>query len=116
MARLTLSRCWILRRANLALGNGCVAILPPRCLHAPSILFLDEPTIGLDAVSKLAFRDFIRRFNRERGVTVILTTHDMDDVEALCDRVMVISGGRILSDGGLDELRAKRLRTSAGCR
>ena len=91
---------------QLSLGQRMRCDLAAALLHAPSILFLDEPTIGLDAVSKLAFRDFIRRFNRERGVTVILTTHDMDDVEALCDRVMVISGGRILSDGGLDELRA----------
>ena len=76
-------------------------------LHSPSILFLDEPTIGLDAVAKLAFREFIKRFNQERGVTVILTTHDMDDIEALCDRVMVIGKGQILSDGTLDELRSK---------
>jgi ABC-2 type transport system ATP-binding protein len=79
-------------------------------LHAPAILFLDEPTIGLDAVAKLAFRDFIRRFNRERGVTVILTTHDMDDIEALCTRVMVIGNGRILSDGTLQELRNRITR------
>ena len=92
---------------QLSLGQRMRCDLAAALLHAPPILFLDEPTIGLDAVSKLAFRDFMRRFNRERGVTVILTTHDMDDVEALCDRVMVISGGRILSDGGLDELRAK---------
>ena len=70
-------------------------------------LILDEPTIGLDAVSKLAFRDFIKRFNRDRGVTVILTTHDMDDIEALCTRVMVIGEGRILSDGTLEALRER---------
>ncbi len=75
-------------------------------LHRPAMLFLDEPTIGLDAVSKLAVRDFIRRMNREHGVTVILTTHDMDDIEALCTRVMVISEGRIYSDGTLAALRA----------
>ena len=90
---------------QLSLGQRMRCDLAAALLHSPSILFLDEPTIGLDAVSKLAFRDFIRRFNREREITVILTTHDMDDIEALCDRVMVISSGRILSDGGLDELR-----------
>jgi ABC-2 type transport system ATP-binding protein len=76
-------------------------------LHAPPILFLDEPTIGLDAVSKLAVRDFIKRLNRERGTTVILTTHDMDDIEALCSRVMVISEGQIFSDGTLSDLRRR---------
>ena len=92
---------------QLSLGQRMRCDLAAALLHSPSILFLDEPTIGLDAVSKLAFRDFIRRFNRERGITVILTTHDMDDIEALCDRVMVISSGKILSDGGLDELRRR---------
>ena len=92
---------------QLSLGQRMRCDLAAALLHSPSILFLDEPTIGLDAVSKLAFRDFIARFNRERGITVILTTHDMDDIEALCDRVMVISDGRILSDGPLEELRAR---------
>ena len=92
---------------QLSLGQRMRCDLAAALLHSPAILFLDEPTIGLDAVSKLAFRDFIRRFNRERGITVILTTHDMDDIEALCDRVMVISDGRILTDGGLDDLRRR---------
>ena len=91
----------------LSLGQRMRCDLAAALLHAPSILFLDEPTIGLDAVSKLAFRDFIRRFNRERGVTIILATHDMDDIEALCTRVMVIGKGRILSDGTLDALRSR---------
>ena len=91
----------------LSLGQRMRCDLAAALLHSPSTLFLDEPTIGLDAVSKLAFRDFIKRFNRERGITVILTTNDMDDVEALCDRVMVIGKGRILSDGALDALRSK---------
>jgi ABC-2 type transport system ATP-binding protein len=76
-------------------------------LHTPAILFLDEPTIGLDAVSKLAVRDFVKRLNRERGVTVILTTHDMDDIEALCTRIILIGKGQILSDGPLDALRRR---------
>jgi len=75
-------------------------------LHGPRLLFLDEPTIGLDAVSKLAVRDFIKMLNRDDGVTVILTTHDMDDIEALCQRVLVIGRGRIMSDGSLSALRA----------
>ena len=92
---------------QLSLGQRMRCDLAAALLHSPSILFLDEPTIGLDAVSKLAFRDFIRRVNRERGVTVILTTHDMDDIEALCTRVMVIGEGRIISDGTLAELRSR---------
>src|SRR5512134_3604112 len=86
------------------------ADLAASLVHAPPILFLDEPTIGLDAVSKLAVRDFVRRINRERGVTIILTTHDMDDIEALCSRVIVIGNGQILSAGTLSDLRARVTR------
>jgi len=95
---------------QLSLGQRMRCDLAAALLHAPSILFLDEPTIGLDAVSKLAIRDFIKRLNRERGVTVILTTHDMDDIETLCSRVIVIGNGAILSDGTLDELRGRVTR------
>lgn len=91
---------------QLSLGQRMRCDLAASLVHSPSILFLDEPTIGLDAISKLAVRDFIRRLNKERGTTVILTTHDMDDIEALCSRVMLIGEGRLLLDGTLDQLRA----------
>jgi ABC-2 type transport system ATP-binding protein len=90
---------------QLSLGQRMRSDLAAALLHGPRLLFLDEPTIGLDAVSKLAVRDFIKLLNRDDGVTVILTTHDMDDIEALCQRVMVIGRGRIVSDGSLQALR-----------
>lgn len=92
---------------QLSLGQRMRCDLVAALLHRPGVLFLDEPTIGLDAVSKLAVRRFIRRLNRDHGVTVLLTTHDMDDVEAVCDRVMVIGRGRLLSDGSMDDLRRR---------
>jgi ABC-2 type transport system ATP-binding protein len=92
---------------QLSLGQRMRCELVASLLHAPRLLFLDEPTIGLDAVSKLAVRDFVKRLNRERGVTVILTTHDLDDIEALCTRVMVIGTGKLLFDGALPALRQR---------
>jgi ABC-2 type transport system ATP-binding protein len=74
-------------------------------IHGPRILFLDEPTIGLDAVSKIAVRQFIKKLNAEHGTTVILTTHDMQDIEALTERILLIGRGRILLDGSFAELK-----------
>lgn len=90
---------------QLSLGQRMRCDIAASLIHGPSILFLDEPTIGLDAVAKLAVRDFIRHINKERKVTVILTTHDMDDIETLCKRVLVIGNGRLLIDGTLSDLR-----------
>lgn len=98
---------------QLSLGQRMRCEIAASLLHRPSVLFLDEPTIGLDAVSKLAVRAFIRKINRERGTTVILTTHDMQDIEALTERILLIGGGRILLDGSLSELknRVTKVRT-----
>jgi len=90
---------------QLSLGQKMRCELAASLLHQPPVLFLDEPTIGLDAVSKIAVRDFIRKINNERNVTVILTTHDMDDIEALCSRIIVIGKGEILFDGDISRLR-----------
>jgi len=92
---------------QLSLGQKMRCELAASLLHSPAILFLDEPTIGLDAVSKLAVRDFIKELNHQEKTTVILTTHDMDDIETLCSRVIVIGKGQILSDSSLDELRKR---------
>lgn len=91
----------------LSLGQRMRCDIAASLLHSPKILFLDEPTIGLDAVSKLAVRDFIHHLNKEKKVTILLTTHDMDDIEALCPRVLVLNEGKIYFDGSLDNLRKK---------
>ena len=109
---------------QMSLGQRMRAELCGSLLHRPEILFLDEPTIGLDAVSKLALRNFLAWENREHRTTILLTTHDMEDIAALCSRVMVLGHGRKLYDGALSELlrRYDRTRTvdvryaSADCR
>jgi ABC-2 type transport system ATP-binding protein len=94
---------------QLSLGQRMRAEICAALLHEPKILFLDEPTIGLDAPAKLAVREVVQRLNRERGVTVLLTTHDMHDIEALAERVIVIGHGRILADSPFERLRAEGL-------
>ncbi len=94
---------------QLSLGQRMRAEIAAALLHEPSILFLDEPTIGLDAPSKLAVREFVKKLNQERGVTVLLTTHDMHDIEALAQRVIVIGHGQVLADSPFEALRANVL-------
>ncbi|MBO7336311.1 MAG: ATP-binding cassette domain-containing protein [Lachnospiraceae bacterium] len=91
----------------LSLGQRMRAELCGSLLHRPELLFLDEPTIGLDAVSKIALRDFLKWENSEHGTTVMLTTHDMEDIAALCSRVMVLGHGQKLFDGRLPDLLEK---------
>ena len=97
---------------QLSLGQRMRCEIAASLLHSPPILFLDEPTIGLDAVSKVAVRQFIKRVNRDNGVTVVLTTHDMNDVDALTDRVMLIGKGRLLYDGSFETMKNRYSTTS----
>ena len=102
---LNLSEILMSPARSLSLGQRMRCEIAASLLHDPRILFLDEPTIGLDAVSKIAVREFVLDMNKRRGTTVILTTHDMQDVEALAQRVLLIGKGRILLDGTLDDIR-----------
>ena len=90
---------------QLSLGQRMRCEIAASLLHDPKILFLDEPTIGLDVVSKRAVRDFIKKRNEEKGTTIILTTHDTLDLEALTERILLIGKGRILLDGRLEDLK-----------
>lgn len=90
---------------QLSLGQRMRCEIAASLLHDPKLLFLDEPTIGLDAVSKLAVRDFILKLNKEKNTTVILTTHDMQDIEALTNRIILIGKGKILLDGTIEDLK-----------
>lgn len=89
----------------LSLGQRMRGDLTAALLHAPDVVYLDEPTVGLDVVGKRRIREFIAEINQQMDVTVILTTHDMDDVEALCRRIIMIDQGRLLFDGNLDDLK-----------
>jgi ABC-2 type transport system ATP-binding protein len=92
---------------QLSLGERMRGELTAALLHDPAILYLDEPTIGLDLVSKAKVRDFLTEMNRARGVTVVLTTHDLDDVEQLCSRLVVIDHGRVVLDSTIDDVKRR---------
>ena len=90
---------------QLSLGQRMRCEIAASLLHEPEILFLDEPTIGLDAISKQLVRDFIKRINKEKKTTIILTTHDMSDIDALAKRIILIGKGKVLYDGSLKKLK-----------
>ncbi len=90
---------------QLSLGQRMRAEIAMALMHNPKILFLDEPTIGLDVVAKDVVRKFLARINRERGTTIILTTHDLQDIEEICPRLIMVDEGRLLFDGSLSQLR-----------
>jgi ABC-2 type transport system ATP-binding protein len=92
---------------QLSLGQRIRGELTAAMLHGPELLFLDEPTIGLDVVAKQRVRDFLVEINREDGVTVMLTTHDLGDIERLCHRLLVIDRGALIWDGGIPELKER---------
>jgi ABC-2 type transport system ATP-binding protein len=89
---------------QLSLGQRMRGELTAAMLHDPELLFLDEPTIGLDVVAKARVREFLAEINRERGVTVLLTTHDLADIERLCSRLLIIDHGRVIYDGTIERL------------
>ena len=102
---LDLSSFWDTRVRHLSLGQRVRSDLAAALLHDPQVVFLDEPTIGMDVVVKEQVREFLRHQVEERGRTVLLTTHDMTEVERLAERVVLINHGRLVLDGGLDEIR-----------
>src|SRR5262249_52865164 len=96
---------------KLSLGQRMRCEIAASLLHEPEILFLDEPTIGLDPVAKSSIRDLIRKVNREQDVTVFLTSHDSGDIEHLCKRVIIINQGKLVLDGSVAALRRDYLST-----
>jgi len=89
---------------QLSLGQRIRGELAAAMLHEPDVLFLDEPTIGVDVIAKQQIREFLKTMNRDRGVTILLTTHDMADLERMCSRLILLADGRLVSDGSISEL------------
>jgi ABC-2 type transport system ATP-binding protein len=105
---------------NLSLGERMKCELAVGLLHRPKVLFLDEPTIGLDITAQARIRDFLREYNRRSGATILLTSHYMADVVALCERIIIIDHGQIKYDGGINELSRriapfKRIGVALSC-
>ena len=92
---------------QLSLGQRMRGELTAALLHGPELLVLDEPTVGLDVVSKAKVREFLRERNQSSGTTILLTSHDLDDIEHLCDRLLIIDQGRLVHAGSLDDLRVR---------
>jgi ABC-2 type transport system ATP-binding protein len=92
---------------QLSLGQRLRADMAAALLHNPRLLFLDEPMIGVDVVAKERLRTFIKEINRDQKVTILLTTHDMGDIEKVCSRIMIIDRGHIVYDGSLEQIRAE---------
>jgi ABC-2 type transport system ATP-binding protein len=90
---------------QLSLGQRMRGDLTAALLHAPPVLFLDEPSIGLDVVAKARIRELLAQINKDQGVTMLLTTHDMADIERLCSRMLIIDHGRVIYDGSLEAIR-----------
>ena len=90
---------------KLSLGQRMRCELAAALIHNPPLLFLDEPTIGLDVLVKLKIRDFLKEINEKYNTTILLTTHDLGDIEALCDRVVMLDNGEIIYDGELQSLK-----------
>ncbi|EAF1401259.1 ATP-binding cassette domain-containing protein [Listeria monocytogenes] len=96
---------------KLSLGQKMKCEILASLLHNPEIIYLDEPTIGLDMISKRQIRDFIKKMNKELGTTIVLTSHDMQDIENLCDRLVIINHGQIIFDGSINDLKSKYLNS-----
>lgn len=95
---------------KLSLGQRMRCELVAALLHNPEVLYLDEPSIGLDILAKKALRDHIKRINQEEKVTILLTSHDLDDIEEVCKRIIVINHGRIVHDSSVEEMKKKYLK------
>lgn len=89
---------------QMSLGQRVKGDLVAAMIHSPKVLFLDEPTIGLDVESKYALRKFVKEINERRGTTIILTTHDLGDIQQLCDRIIIINHGQLVEDGNLEDI------------